>query len=155
MGTRYEIVPALPAHIAAMESRIRPADVEELQAAAGLSPKTVMEIGLARGEESQTLLADGLPICMFGVTPINSTVGLPWMVGTDDLEAHRRFFLQASGPVLAGILGRWGYLVNWVDARNLKAVRWLRWLGFTLHPAKAHGLEGRPFHMFERRGHVQ
>ena len=113
-----------------------------------------MEIGMARGEECRTLLADGIPLCMFGITPITSAVGLPWMVGTLDLESHRRFVLESSRPILEAFLDHWPYLVNWVDARNRKAVRWLAWLGFTVHPAKPHGMQGLPFHMFERRGHV-
>lgn len=151
----YQLVPATVEHIAAMEGRIRPADVAELQAAAGLTPCQVMENGLALDQGSVTFLADGIPLCMAGCTVLSEVVGLPWMVGTQDLERHRRAFLLESRRVFEVIQARRSYLVNWVDARNRKAVRWLAWLGFTIHPATPHGLEGLPFHMFTRRAHVQ
>ena len=49
-----------------------------------------------------------------------------------------------------GMGGALGVKVD-VDARNARAIRWLRWLGFRIHPAEAHGIQGLPFHRFEMR----
>ena len=39
-------------------------------------------------------------------------------------------------------------MFNYVDARHTDAIRWLKWLGFTLHPATPYGPFDLPFHKF-------
>ena len=42
-------------------------------------------------------------------------------------------------------------LINFVDARHGVAIRWLKWLGFKVFPAKPFGPDKLPFHRFEMR----
>jgi len=48
-------------------------------------------------------------------------------------------------------LAGYSHLENWVDARNTKAINWLRWLGFTVHDPVPFGVAGLPFHRFDMR----
>ena len=40
------------------------------------------------------------------------------------------------------------YLFNFVDARNMKSIRWLKHLGYAVGPPVPFGVAGLPFHPF-------
>lgn len=139
-----EIVRSQPEHLQAME--IRPEDKAEFWAAAKVDPKDALRASLG---DAWACLVDGEPVAVFGVTPpaLLGGAAMPWLVGSVNLNP--RLLVKPARAILAG----WDYerLENWVDARNTKAIRWLRWLGFTIHPAEPYGVMGLPFHRFERR----
>jgi hypothetical protein len=39
-------------------------------------------------------------------------------------------------------------VVNYVDARNVRAVKWFKWLGFEVSEPEPFGLNGELFHRF-------
>jgi hypothetical protein len=45
---------------------------------------------------------------------------------------------------------RYDQLFNYVDARNLRSIAWLQHIGFQVFEPQPYGLEGLPFHRFER-----
>lgn len=148
-----EIVKATPALLCEVAALARRADREELWAAAHLTPfQVVMRAGVFG--DAWVGILDGSPICAFGVVPISASTGwgAPWMVGTVRLDRHARGFLSASREVVAELLAHWPRLTNYVDARNTRAIRWLKWLGFAFQPAEPWGADGLPFHRFEMRG---
>ena len=49
------------------------------------------------------------------------------------------------------MLAYYDRLENRVDARNVPAIRYLRWLGFTLWPVMPWGHAGLPFYPFTIR----
>ncbi|HFL4765783.1 TPA: hypothetical protein ACG33R_001417 [Escherichia coli] len=145
-----QIVPATSAHIEEILARVRQADVEEFLATNGWSPRRVMEFGLKTSTFSCAGLINGRVITIFGVAPgsmIGGT-GIPWLVGTDDLEKYQRTFLRRCRKVVNAMLTVYPYLENYVDARNHVAKTWLKWLGFELEEAAPYGLHGLPFHRF-------
>lgn len=147
-----EIVPATQEHIAYIAPRLRAADLAEIAASTPLTPAEALKFSMEGSVLVWTALADGRPICMFGVAGActSAGVGSPWMLGTDEIRRHP--FGQRHGKaVLAAMLRLFPHLENHVDVRNKAAVAWLRWLGFTIHPARPHGPFGRPFHPFEMR----
>ena len=137
--------------------RARQADVDELWAAARTSPFVSLLRGIQNSPECWTGSIDGEPVCMFGVAAqsILTGYGVPWMVGTSAIDRHSKAFLKGSKFVVEGMLHKWSHLENWVDARNVRAIRWLKYLGFTVHPPLPYGELGLPFHCFEmERSHV-
>ena len=145
-----QIVPATAAHIEEILARVRQADVEEFLATNGWGPRRVMEFGLKTSTFSCAGLINGRVITIFGVAPgsmIGGT-GIPWLVGTDDLEKYQRTFLRRCRKVVNAMLTVYPYLENYVDARNHVAKTWLKWLGFELENAAPYGLHGLPFHRF-------
>lgn len=143
------IVPATAAHIEEMLPRVRAADVQEFDAL-GWSPRRVLETGLKTSTFSCAGLVNGRVITIFGVAP-GSMIGgngIPWLVGTDDLQRYQRTFLRRCRNVVNAMLTVYPYLENYVDERNRVAKAWLHWLGFTLEEARPYGVAGLPFHRF-------
>ena len=147
----YAIVPGTQEHVAQMLPHIRQADRNEVMASAG---RTVEDL-LGRSVEQAELVWAGLVndkvACIFGVTGASllSETGIPWMIGTHLVEQHAKAFLRRNRLIVATMLVRYPHLKNYVDARNTKAIEWLRWLGFSLKPAEPFGVYLMPFHPFE------
>ena len=149
--TAYAIVSATPAHVEALQDHLRKADLDELAAAAGVAPGTALREGIRSSLEAWVGLADGVPFCLFGLAPASLLGGsaIPWLLGTDGMDRHAAGFLRRCRPVVDRWAGMFPDLWNHVDARNLKAIRWLRWLGFTIHPAAPYGVQQLPIHRFD------
>ena len=47
--------------------------------------------------------------------------------------------------------GGYTWLVNWVDDRNTCAIRWLKWMGFTIHEPEPYGVANLPFRRFDMK----
>lgn len=145
-----ELVAATAEHLAYIAAHMRTPDVAEAWAAGHWAPLAALEMSAARTAEPLVALADGEPACAWGISqaaPLTWT-GHPWLLGTPLLDAHALRILRVSKDYVES--ARLGYdrLVNYVDARNEKAVKWLGWLGFTLDPPAPWGVERRPFRRF-------
>lgn len=149
----YRVVPAQIEHVAPMLEHIRQADIDELWSANRVTPEDALTIGIKVSTEAWSGLVDGKPVCIFGVAPASMLggIGVPWMVGTSEVDKHAKAFLRRNKPYVKQMLTLYNYLVNHVDSRNTRAVSWLRWLGFTICDAAPYGFEGVPFHRFEMR----
>ena len=151
-----EIVPATSEHITPIADHVREADRAEFWAATYSLPADVMRRGLRVSETVYTGLIDGIPVCMFGVASAGllGGVGRPWMVGTDHLDRHALLFLKRCRKVVAEMVALFPILENYVDSRNVRAIQWLKWLGFKMDEAMPVGVLGIPFIRFEMRGRL-
>lgn len=149
---RADIVPAQEEHVRQILEDVREADRLELWAAGLQTPEEAMRGGMNAGP-SWAGTIDGAAVCMFGVVPGNplSGVGIPWMVGTNALERHAVTFLRRCRPQMRKFREDFPLLLNYVDARNTVAIKWLSWLGFEIHPPQPMGPLSVPFHYFEMR----
>lgn len=149
---RVDLSTASPEDVFEMGDDIRTADRLECWAAGHLWAEEAIMRGLASSTRAWTARADGKILSILGVEPASALTGLgrPWMVGTHALETYAVAAIRESRPALMVMHQLFPRLENWVDARNLKAIRWLRWLGFRVYPARPWGLEQMPFHRFER-----
>lgn len=94
----------------------------------------------------------GVPVALCGV----ADGGVIWMLCTDGLlatAANRRQFIREGKGWVKRCLQRYGPLSNWVYAKNMGSIRWLKSLGFTVHPPAPFGPSCALFCMFERRPH--
>lgn len=151
--TRYEVAPATVEHARELAHNMREPDRAEVWAAGHLMPEQATVTSLAASRDAWAGLADGRVVCMFGVGApmICSVTGVPWLLATAELERHARPFLRRNRKMLRKMMKDYGVLRNHVDARNEKAVRWLRWLGFKILPPEPFGVDRLPFHPFEMR----
>ncbi len=153
MSKRISYAIATPQDAAWLGSRLRPADVAEVKAAIGLTPERAVEVSFRASTCAVTALWNGEPAGMFGIVPVSTLdgVGAPWMLGTDRADMLAREWL-VEAPQWLKLLGD-GYFVlrNWVDARNVRSIVWLRRMGFKIEKAEPWGTAGLPFHRFERR----
>lgn len=89
---------------------------------------------VAASRETWTYRDDGQIICMAGVAPLSliGSTGIPWLLGSPLVAIHRRAFMVETRRTVARWLTMFDVLRNVVDAQYEAAVRWLRWLGFTI-----------------------
>ncbi|MBX3503328.1 MAG: hypothetical protein KF889_28120 [Alphaproteobacteria bacterium] len=131
---------------------MRAADIREIEAAIGVAPLPALLLSLARSTEAWAGTVDGEVACVFGVGPLSllGGEGCPWLLGSDLVERNAVAFARRNRAMVARWLRTYRVLRNHVDARNSQAIRWLRWLGFTIGPPAPYGVARLPFHPFER-----
>ena len=90
------------------------------------------------------------PVAILGVRPLIafSDIACPWLLGTDGLNEMKKFFVKISKPIIAEMMKGYKLLVNYVDARNVKSVRWLKWCGFDVEDPEPFGALNIPFHKY-------
>lgn len=143
-----------PGDIAYVADNMRAADRAEVTAMTG---ETDMRAALADGvllSSHYWVLADGeIPMAIFGVAPLSllGEMGSPWLLGTDRLERFPGTLVRDGRRYVRRMLGVYPHLVNFVDARNERSVRWLERLGFDVQAPRPMGAAGLPFHRFEMR----
>lgn len=135
--------------------RLRAADIEEIRAASGLAPLEALRrsydfsthVWAVRARDEEPVAP---PIALWGIGPLSLVEGrgCPWLLASDAFETLGLDIVRLSRPLVAEMRNLYPRLENRVDARHLRVVRWLSWLGFTIDPAMAWGVEGRPFHRF-------
>jgi hypothetical protein len=126
-----EVVQADARHIPEMAPHLRQADLKELKAS-GSTPVAGLSHSLETSSKAFSVLLDGEPIAMFGVSPMDSQgvlVGALWLMGTPGIEQIRYQFLRESKQWLAEIADGYDFLANYVHEDNHLHIRWLRWLG--------------------------
>lgn len=152
MTLPYRIGAAADRDAATFARRLRAADIEEIRVASGLSPAVAVDRSLALSTHAWAAYDDrGGPLALWGVGPLSLLEGrgCPWLLATDAFDAlPRRLVARLSLRLLRDVTAAYPRLENHVDARHARAVRWLKWLGFTLEPPAAWGVERRPFHRF-------
>lgn len=136
----------------ALVADMRPADRDEITASSG--PNLLATVQRAIGETPDCVACEfgGRLVSIGGAVPLSLLSGeaSPWMLGTSLFQRFPGRLTRAARTYLARMQQTYPHLVNYVDARNVQSVRWLRRLGFEIHPAAPHGVAGLPFHRFER-----
>lgn len=149
---KVRLVPATVEHAEVIGADPRPADVVECWASHRLTVREALGHGITTGK-SYAVLMDEEPVMIFGALPFSilGGIGVVWALGSRAMERAdvRRAFLKHSAEVLAEVR-RWypAMVYNFVDVRNRDAIRWLRWLGFTIAPPQPVGMAGELFHPF-------
>jgi len=145
----YEFRKATQEDVQHILATVRQENLDELELI-GIGIQDALEWSLGHSEEAFVAVFDGVPVCAFGVIATDDPhVGRPWMVGTSEIDKHKLAFLRGSKVVVAELLTYWGTLRNVADARNARGLRWLRFMGFTIHPAEHLG-GGFFIHRFEK-----
>ena len=148
--TKYEILPTTVEHVQELEITMRNEDRTEIWASGHFGPWEALTQSIRLTDETYTGLADGRVLCIFGVgkATVLSDLGAPWMLSSIFVEKHMRAWARGSKIAMGYMTRDIDHLKNYVDARYTVAVRWLSWLGFTIHPAEPFGIEQLPFHAF-------
>ena len=139
-------------HIAA---NLRADDVRELQAVYGPGVDLLHRLILAVDVSEDVYVAvsaAGEPVALTGVAPVSLLGGLgcPWLLGTEASVRYPRDIVAHGRRLVRKWESRYSCLFNYVDARNTRSIAWLRHIGFSISDAQPHGLQGLPFHRFER-----
>lgn len=138
-------------HIPDITKMVRLADREEIWASSMQSPERVMQRGLVISDFALTGFVDETPVLMWGVViqSFIGSVGTPWMVGTEHLDKVAIPFLRRCRAPVMALFENYDKLQNHVDARNVKAIQWLKWLGFKFEAEpRPYGYLSLPFYKF-------
>lgn len=142
-------------HVDRVAELMRECDIEELRAATGDSPLQALLKSCQMSSHKWAIMGVGgdEAIGLFGVARVNPLTdkGAPWLLATPELEKEFIPFLRNSRKYVQTMLSEHSFLENWVDARNLTSIKWLRFCGFQLRDPVLYGREMRPFHRFTMR----
>lgn len=133
---------------------MRPDDLRELEAQSGREPFDVLVDGVELSTELYLARLENLPLAMYGVVAGDGSflegyrVGVIWMLTSHVVERHPKAFWQQCKRGLAELLTRWDVLVNVIDCRHERAIRWGRRLGFQFEEPEPMGVQGLPFRRF-------
>lgn len=148
------VEPAKPEHIALVLADVRQADIDELRDGWGKTPEQSMRVGLSVSTLAWMAWIDDKPFCLFGVGPVSilSGYGVPWLVGTNQIDQHARSFVKPCREYVQKMKEVFPRMENHVDARNKKVIKWLEMIGFRMNEPKPFGPKRLPFHKFELKG---
>ncbi len=133
-----------------LASTMRAADVAEVWAAAHFSPEEALLASMEFTLDPRVGLVDGEVMYMCGVAQpiLLSNWGFCWVLTSHLVDENPRWFLRCSKAWVAEVRLEHSLLLNYVDARHIVSVRWLKWLGFTVLPPRPLGVDQLPFHLF-------
>lgn len=151
-------VTVYPAHIAdavELEENLRAIDRIECEAHGPDVLDGIVD-SIARSTHCWVARDGAEMLAVFGAAPLSLLGGVasPWLLGTPALDRRPKVLQRVTPVYMQKILDNYRYLVNWVHAENRTSVRWLRRLGFTVHPATPYGRAGQLFHKFEMHANV-
>lgn len=150
---RLQIRPARPRDAVELAATMRAEDRAEIEAYSGREPLEVLVDGFASSSEVHTARYDGAVMAMWGVVPgppklLTARVGTGWLLSSELVDQHPVAFWRACKVVIEELLERWDLLLNVIDCRHQKALRWARRLGFQLEAPSPCGVQGRLFQRF-------
>jgi len=136
-----------------MMSSMRDADRAEL-IATGVPLDVGMEFTFRTAVEAYAGFADGKLVCVFGVSYINRIANsvAPWNIATDLINRYQFQFARRNKSMIMSWKNKYSIMRNYVHANNKLSIKWLGWLGFTIHEAKPMFRYGELFHEFTMRG---
>jgi hypothetical protein len=145
-----EVVEANIGHAVAVAANMRPADIQEVEAF-GSAPLGALVQGITNSCRCHTMLVDGEPAMIWGVTQLMDDMWSPWALGTNGIKKIRKTFLAFCRKDIQDVIAKYPLLYNRVDARNQEAIDWIKWMGFEVLPAEPAGINGELFHPFVMR----
>lgn len=141
-----QVCPVESKHIKKIVSKMR---LEEGIERVGLDKEKIVENAIKEASYVFTAMIDGEPACMWGIyqqTMLSDTAYM-WLITTPLVEKHQFFFARRSQIYLQGLKEHFKIIQGHVDARFIRSIRWLKWLGFTVYPMFDDGTYRRPFEL--------
>lgn len=137
------------ADIADLVENISPEDQMEIYAL-GFNPKFALDHAIENALDAVAIRKDDELACIVGISvePGLFSEVTPWLVSTKLMRKHPRQVLELSKRIVARWRSLYPYMENYVDARHIKAITWLRHIGAVIHPEEPYGPYARPFHKF-------
>lgn len=130
---------------------LRDEDRVEIMAMAdpGARPRQILQEAVDESLRCWALELHGELAALLGLVPSQDPrVGVPWLLGSRAVGRHPRTHIRATRRYLAVMLDLRPCLFNYVHADYRTSVRWLSWMGFTLHAPQPLGVNGELFHPF-------
>lgn len=142
--------PTLADDILYLKDNLRPSDVQEIWASHHFQPHNALYAGFRDSVLCLSIINRGLPIGIFGLNSehLFSNSAIIWFLSTPHLYRIKIRFLRHCDYFIDLMLGMYPYLYNWVDARNVESIEWLKFCGATIEDPQPFGQDMLPFHYF-------
>lgn len=135
---------------------LRPQDRAEIEAAHGRHVDVIglLEYGIEKSSPNAWVMyVNGKLWMMGGVAPAGTLLvgaeGRPWILCTTAMLSRPGVLTRNALRYLHIVKAQYPELSNYVDARNTKAIRWIRRMGFSVDPEPLPmGPDGAPFYRF-------
>lgn len=115
--------------------KLREADVVEVKASLNMNPKQAIEESIDNSSILWIIKYDNKIIAVFGVARLNQTTGIPWLLGSTELHKIKFRIIKYSQLVVDNMFfydNDVKCLTNYVSVEHTDAIKWLKWLGFTI-----------------------
>lgn len=130
---------------------LRQSDVDELVASYGddVNMSAVLKTAWERSSQCFVGLDDrSTPVMILGVVPIMDGLGSPWLLGTEQMVEARHALIHEMQVYMEMFHEEYPTLLNKVDARQRKTIKWLEYLGFEVGEEVPEGPYDMPFKYF-------
>ena len=145
--------PAKADDVYVLYPKIREVDVEEVKATIGLDINDGLMASYLTSDETFTMVADDSDLLgMFGISKTaDPMISVVWMLCTERLAQYSKSFIKLSKQWVIEQNKKHSILMNYVDARNITSIKWLKHLGFVLiNRVEEFGVGKKPFYEFVR-----
>lgn len=154
ISTKYQYKETTMEDIQRLSIVVRPEDKAELTAVSGKDTKDSIEDSMLESVKCYSVYYDDKILAIFGIglySPLQK-IGTPWAVFANDIDKHKVSLIKISRNWMDYLLsGVFNSLENWVDARNTRAIDYIRAIGFTVsEKPQPYGYEKLPFYFFSR-----
>lgn len=151
---QLDVVPATIDHAVLMAPYLRKIDCAEMWAQCAWTAEDGLTFSVTNSEEAYAVIEEGnpVPILMFGISKSKNILDgkrVIWLLGTDRMDDIKGHFVRECASYM-NLMASGKTVYNYVMAENVTALRWLRWLGFTIAKTEPHGWLKKPFHYVER-----
>ncbi len=120
-------------------------DAAEIRAAAALSSEEALRLCFLRSFRCWKVLFCGEPVFVFGLSREDWRWVTPWAFSTPAASRIGIGFARGSRQVARRLFSAYPFMRNWVDARHVRSIAWLRFMGFELGGPEPYGAAGLPF----------
>ncbi len=130
----HNVVKAKLQHVVDMKDRMRIEDQKEMYNFWGMTPEQGLGISFLTSQLVWTAFYKNRPCAMFGVGKDMKIAngGTPWLLATDEFKYITKGFLKDTEYYMGQCYNLYPHLENIVDPTNVKAIRWIKFAGFTL-----------------------
>lgn len=141
---------SIKADIGYLAMNLRQGDIDEIWASHHLRPMEAVSLCYKCSMTCLTGCINEVPFTIFGCTPIDekNEEAMIWMLATEKIADTRMEFLRYSRYFVDILLKHYPLLFNYVDARNVRSIVWLKKIGAEVKEAKPYGVDQLPFHYF-------
>lgn len=145
---QYRFIPVKEEHINKIIKFISPEIRNELETLSSLPFDVSIKKNVEDSVECWVGFRGKEILCMFGISSYTllSDTGFPWLITTRNAKRHKKALLIGTKVALVYWLKKYSTLENFIPASFEKAIRWLRWAGFTIYPPEPIGVSGQLIH---------
>ncbi len=152
MSWVVERVKPTNADIAFVAENMREIDKLEAYEMSGLEPLMALKASVMSSKRVVATRFNGTPNAIFGVVEVNFLAGhgVPWVLTTDACVSLPSVFMRMTKDIYPALTTGYNILTNYVHEDNIKSIKWLEYLGFTLEPPQPMGINGENFRLFHK-----